>query len=80
VHVCDVYDALRTERPYREAWPAERALGYLSDRAGTEFSRDLVDPFVHMMRQHEQRVVVLTDPAAPIPVAPAAEPVPRPMS
>src|SRR5207249_1241587 len=29
VHVCDVYDALRTNRPYREAWSQERTLGYL---------------------------------------------------
>ena len=25
VHVCDVYDALRTNRPYRDAWSAEKA-------------------------------------------------------
>src|SRR5256885_2991769 len=24
VHVCDVYDALRTNRPYREAWPQSK--------------------------------------------------------
>ena len=24
VHVCDVYDALRTDRPYRAAWPSVR--------------------------------------------------------
>ena len=37
VHVCDVYDALRTNRPYREAWESERALAYIKDRAGVEF-------------------------------------------
>ena len=26
VHVCDVYDALCTNRPYRDAWPSEMAL------------------------------------------------------
>ncbi len=29
VHVCDVYDALRTNRPYRDAWSAEKAEAYL---------------------------------------------------
>ena len=33
VHVCDVYDALRTKRPYREAWEADRVLGYKIGRA-----------------------------------------------
>ena len=33
--VCDVYDALRSERVYREAWTHERALGLLRKEAGT---------------------------------------------
>ena len=27
VHVCDVYDALRTNRPYRDAWTQEKTRG-----------------------------------------------------
>ena len=34
VHVCDVYDALRTRRPYRDAWSSEQALEYIEERAG----------------------------------------------
>ena len=67
VHVCDVYDALRTNRPYREAWPQEKALTYLEDRAGAEFDPELVAAFVRMMRQWEPRLAVLTDEAAPVP-------------
>ena len=26
VHVCDVYDALSTKRPYRDAWPADKTM------------------------------------------------------
>ena len=34
VHVCDVYDALRTRRPYRDAWASTEALDYIDERAG----------------------------------------------
>lgn len=56
VHVCDVYDALRTNRPYRDAWEAERALGYIEERAGTEFDPDIARAFVKMMRSWERRM------------------------
>ncbi len=51
VHVCDVFDALRTRRPYREAWPLEKALAYLRDQAGTEFDPEFVEPFATMVLQ-----------------------------
>ncbi|MGE0459786.1 MAG: HD-GYP domain-containing protein [Vicinamibacterales bacterium] len=51
VHVCDVYDALSTKRPYRDAWPQEKTLAYLEERAGTEFDPGLVAAFVRMMRE-----------------------------
>ncbi len=67
VHVCDVYDALRTRRPYRDAWEFEKVLGYLEERAGLEFDRELVAAFVRMMRQWEPQVAVLADERAPVP-------------
>src|SRR6185312_6599243 len=51
VHVCDVYDALRTKRPYRDAWEAERVLTYIEERAGTEFEPEIAAAFVSMMRK-----------------------------
>jgi len=56
VHVCDVYDALRTNRPYRAAWESERVLGYIEERAGKEFDPDVARKFVQMMRELDQRV------------------------
>ena len=53
VHVCDVYDALRTKRPYRDAWEAERVLTYVEERAGTEFEPEAATAFVRMMRKAE---------------------------
>src|SRR5687767_4295568 len=60
VHVCDVYDALSTKRPYRDAWPAEKTMLYLEERAGTEFDPDLVAAFIKTLRQGQAQVRVLT--------------------
>ena len=56
VHVCDVYDALRTHRPYRDAWESERVLDYIEKRAGTDFEPTVAGEFVRMMRLLEGRV------------------------
>ena len=64
VHVCDVYDALRTRRPYREAWSFEKTLGYLDERKGLEFDPELCGAFVRMMNRWEGQVTVVTEPAA----------------
>jgi len=53
VHVCDVYDALRTHRPYRDAWSSADAEAYLELRAGIEFDPELVAAFIKMLRQGE---------------------------
>lgn len=66
VHVCDVYDALRTNRPYRDAWEAEKILPYLEGRAGMEFDPEVVSAFIAMMRKWEPRVAVLQDEQAPV--------------
>ncbi|MGH7507699.1 MAG: HD-GYP domain-containing protein [Longimicrobiales bacterium] len=60
VHLCDVYDALRTKRPYRDAWSAERVMDYVQERAGTEFDAELAGSFVRMMRLWEPGVVQVT--------------------
>jgi HD-GYP domain-containing protein (c-di-GMP phosphodiesterase class II) len=46
VAVADVYDALVNKRPYKEAWPAERALQYLRDNAGSQFDPACVAAFL----------------------------------
>src|SRR5262249_54947566 len=56
VHVCDVYDALRTRRPYRDAWPVEQVLPYIEGRAGMEFDPKCVRAFIGMMRKAESAV------------------------
>jgi len=49
IHVCDVFDALRTRRPYRDAWPLDRTSAHLRERAGIEFDPRLVGPFLAMI-------------------------------
>ena len=66
VHVCDVYDALRTTRPYREAWPQERTVAYLEGRAGVEFDAEMVKAFTRMMREMEPQLAVMRDEKAPL--------------
>jgi putative nucleotidyltransferase with HDIG domain len=61
VHVCDVYDALRTNRPYRDAWPQDRTIAYLREGAGREFDPEVTRAFIQMMDQWAPRVAVLGD-------------------
>ena len=61
VHVCDVYDALRTKRPYRDAWSSEKTVAYLAERAGSEFDPALVTAFVSMLSEGKTEIRVLHD-------------------
>ncbi|MFQ6045107.1 MAG: HD-GYP domain-containing protein [Gemmatimonadales bacterium] len=61
VHVCDVYDALRTNRPYRDAWPAEKVLAYIEERSGSEFDGHVAHAFTGMMRQWEPAVAQVSE-------------------
>jgi putative nucleotidyltransferase with HDIG domain len=51
VHVCDVFDALRTHRPYRAAWPLEETARHLRERCGLEFDPRFVEPFLAMIAE-----------------------------
>lgn len=46
--IVDVYDALTSERPYKEALPHEKALTMIAERAGRDFDPGLVDEFVNI--------------------------------
>jgi putative two-component system response regulator len=46
VAVCDVFDALTHERPYKQAWSVEEAVTELETQRGAFFDPDLVDLFV----------------------------------
>jgi putative nucleotidyltransferase with HDIG domain len=71
VHVCDVFDALRTRRPYRDAWEQERVLTYIAERAGTEFEPEAATAFVTLMRKVANGIQ-----RSPMPPVNGAEPIP----
>ena len=43
VALCDVYDALRSARPYKQAWTAERARDFIREQSGRLFDPRLVE-------------------------------------
>jgi putative nucleotidyltransferase with HDIG domain len=59
VHICDVYDALRTKRPYRQAWESERTIAYIEGRAGVEFDPAIARSFTAMMRKWDHRIAMV---------------------
>ncbi len=67
VHVCDVYDALCTARPYRDAWPSEVAVAYLEERSGVDFDPSMIEAFTGMMRLWTYQRVAVPGAAAPAP-------------
>ena len=46
IAVADVFDALTSKRPYKAAWPVERAFTYLHEQAGKHFDPAVVEAFV----------------------------------
>jgi putative nucleotidyltransferase with HDIG domain len=44
--IVDNWDALTTDRPYRKAWPREKAIAYMREQSGKKFDPNLVDVFI----------------------------------
>jgi HD-GYP domain-containing protein (c-di-GMP phosphodiesterase class II) len=44
--IADIWDALRSNRPYRPAWPASRALKYIRELSGTHLDPKVVEVFL----------------------------------
>jgi HD-GYP domain-containing protein (c-di-GMP phosphodiesterase class II) len=47
--IVDVYDALTSNRPYRSAWPRDKALHHIQELSGSHFEPQVVDAFLNLM-------------------------------
>jgi HD-GYP domain-containing protein (c-di-GMP phosphodiesterase class II) len=47
--IVDVYDALTSNRPYRAAWPKDKAITHIHELSGTHFEPRVVDAFLKMI-------------------------------
>ncbi len=50
ISISDVYMALVSKRPYKEAWTKASALEYIQNQSGTQFDCDLVRGFLLLMK------------------------------
>ena len=51
VAICDVFDALTSKRPYKEAWPIEKAISFMQEQSGRHFDPRLIGLFVEGIPQ-----------------------------
>jgi putative two-component system response regulator len=49
VAVADVFDALTHQRPYKSAWPLDRAIDEIVSQRGRHFDPDVVDAFITVL-------------------------------
>jgi len=51
--IVDVWDALSSDRPYRDAWPQEKVVQYLIDESGKHFDPDVLNVFLQLIEKGE---------------------------
>ena len=47
--IVDIWDALRSDRPYRPAWPDDKVRAHLAGLAGSHLDEELVAVFLKML-------------------------------
>ena len=47
--IIDVYDALGSDRPYRDAWTHDKIIDYLGSQAGSHFDPEVAEKFIEMI-------------------------------
>ncbi|HXD12065.1 MAG TPA: HD domain-containing phosphohydrolase, partial [Anaerolineales bacterium] len=50
--IADVWDAVTSDRPYRQAWPRQQALAHIREGAGKHFDPHVVEVFIEMITQN----------------------------
>ena len=49
IAVADVFDALTSKRPYKDAWSVEKAVAHMKDQAGSHFDPAIIDLLVNKL-------------------------------
>jgi len=52
--IIDVWDALRSDRPYRKAWSFERTYQYMEDESGKMFDPELIKVFLELVKEEQE--------------------------
>ncbi len=52
--VVDVWDALRSDRPYRKSWPEDRVREYIRKESGRHFDPRMVEAFLALLKEELQ--------------------------
>jgi response regulator RpfG family c-di-GMP phosphodiesterase len=63
--LCDVFDALLSERPYKSAWPLDDALAEISAQRGRHFDPELTDAFLALVPSLEPELTATAPVARP---------------
>ncbi|KKL65383.1 hypothetical protein LCGC14_2155530 [marine sediment metagenome] len=50
--IVDVWDALRSDRPYRKAWSREKSLEHIQSLAGSHFDPEVLERFIQHLDSH----------------------------
>jgi HD-GYP domain-containing protein (c-di-GMP phosphodiesterase class II) len=56
--VVDVWDALRSDRPYRKGWPEEKVREHILSRSGTHFDPQAVELFMRVVDDADKKGIV----------------------
>ena len=47
--IVDVWDALSSDRPYREAWPYDKVIAYIKEQSRNHFDPKVVSAFIELL-------------------------------
>ncbi len=67
VAIADVFDALTSERPYKQAWPVADAVQFMQSQSGKHFDPNILPHFLEVMPQVQAIRMRHTEPEVPTP-------------
>jgi HD-GYP domain-containing protein (c-di-GMP phosphodiesterase class II) len=52
--IVDIWDALRSDRPYRKAWSRAKALDYITSQKGKELDPKVTEAFLKIVNRRQR--------------------------